>query len=57
MTHMSALKMIDFASKVRVVQGKETEHFMRIFKGKMVIYQVMYPIHTWQQSHDCCLKS
>jgi len=27
------------AVQVRVVQGKETEHFMRVFKGKMVIFK------------------
>ncbi|XP_065051473.1 villin-1-like isoform X2 [Rhopilema esculentum] len=27
------------AVQVRLVQGKETEHFMRIFKGRMVIYK------------------
>ena len=37
--------------QVRVVQYKEPEHFLQIFRGKMVIHAVRMHTHTRAHTH------
>lgn len=44
----------DEAVQVRVTMGKEPRHFLAIFKGKLVIYEVMW---LWDWGHRGWLGS
>lgn len=44
----------DEAVQVRVTMGKEPRHFLAIFKGKLVIYEVMW---LWDWGHQGWLGS